>query len=308
MNNDDICRPKEKFGSDIRFWNTNIHMTYTSDKNNETASASLGPSCMDELHGEQSVIDYGAILICRSGSADMAIDFKEWTLHEGAVITLFPGDVVGLRHVTADFSVERLCYGRDLLREASLQLEQTIYAGLRNDRCRTDDPIVRHIVDAMFSLLRLYLDQEECRCKQQLVLLQLKSFFLGFYDWLSRHRSATRLEHEHGSRRVNELFNLFMETLERDYKQSHEVGYYADRLCITPKYLLTIVREITGQSPKTLIDHYVVMQLKLQLRTSDMNIKQLACDYHFSDVSFFCRFFRKHVGMSPQDYRRQVRG
>jgi len=265
-----------------------------------TDKAQLVVSTLDELRGEQNITGYGAIIICRSGSATIRIDFKTWRLAEGDVITLFPNDVVSLEEVTSDFTVEMLRYDPATLREASLQLERTVYSRLRSDRCRQGKQMVADIINAIFRLLKIYFDQPECKCLDQLVLYQLKAFFTGFYDYIIRNKSE---EPNESTPRVNEIFNQFMELLERDYKQSHDVAYYAHALCITPKYLSTIVKRVTGHTPKTIIDHYVILQLKLALRNTDVAVKQLAWEFHFSDASFFCRYFKQHTHFSPQEFR-----
>lgn len=263
--------------------------------------ARLYSSTLAELRMEQVVVDYGALIICRAGTATMRIDFRQWQLYPGAVITLFPNDVVCVEHASTDFEVEMLRYDPAMLREASLQLEQTVYSALRKDRCRRDTPVVTDIINGMFNLLRIYFRQSDCACLDQLVFYQLKAFFLGFYDWVRRNKPV--FGDEGGSRRVSELFNLFMELLERDYMVSHDVAYYAERLCITPKYLCYVVKSITQRTPKTIIDHYVILQLKLQLRNTDNTVKKIAWDFHFSDTSFFCRYFKQHTGLTPQAFR-----
>lgn len=265
-----------------------------------TDKARLFTTSLDELRREQNITGYGAIIICRTGSATMRIDFKSWTLGEDDVITLFPNDVVCIDDVSEDFSVEMLRYDPAMLREASLQLERTVYSRLRNDRCRQGKQVVTDIINAMFNLLRIYFNQPECKCLDQLVLYQLKAFFTGFYDYITRNKQDVDND---ATTRVNELFNQFMDTLEHDYKQSHDVAYYARQLCITPKYLTTISKRISGHTPKTIIDHYVILQLKLSLRNSDVTVNQLAWEYNFSDASFFCRYFKQHTGKSPQEFR-----
>lgn len=268
----------------------------------QTGDASLGMTRLETLQGEAGVVDYGAIILCRGGEATVHIDFRHWRMAEGAVITLFPGDVVRVVEVSPDFEVEMLRYPPSMLREASLQLEQTVYSMLRQDRCRSNTAVVTGIVKAMFSLLRVYFEQPECECTDQLVTLQLKAFFLGFYDWLRRNPEA--VPDDGASRRTTELFNKFMELLEAHYRQSHDVAYYASLMNITPKYLGNIVGRKTQHTPKVIIDHYVVLQLKLSLRNSTLSIKQIAADYHFSDLSFFCRYFKRHTGLTPQEFRR----
>lgn len=283
--------------------------------------ASLSLSQMNEWQQGPYVLTYGAIIICRKGKAVLRVNYKDWKIYEGAVITVFPNDVVELRtdHCEAHcepslqsgghcagqseplFEVEILKYSASLLREASLQMEQTVYSSLREDRCRQDSPIVTNIINCMFALLKVYFNQADCTCIPQLVLCQLKSFFIGFHEYLQRNPEYRSDEVK--SYRVRKLFNNFMMLMERDYKLSRDVNYYARLMNITPKYLTLIVRQVTGHTPKIIIDQYVVLQIKMQLQRTTQSIKEIAWEYHFSDTSFFCRYYKKHTGVTPQQER-----
>ena len=291
--------------------------------------ASLFRSGLEEWQDGPQVLTYGAILICRKGKAMLNVNYKDWELYEGAVITLFPNDVVELKvdgdckspqtengdcrspetengdckspQTVNSFQAEILKYNPSLLREASLQLEQTVYSSLREDRCRQDTPVVTNIINGMFGLLKVYFDQSECTCISQLVLCQLKAFFIGFHEYLQRNPQYRPDEVK--SYRVRELFNRFMMLLERDYKISRDVNYYAEQMNISSKYLTNIVSQVTGHTPKTIIDQYVILQLKLHLKRSTQSIKEMAWEFHFADVSFFCRYFKKHTGLTPQQIR-----
>ena len=281
--------------------------------------ASLFRSGLEEWQEGPQVLTYGVILICRKGKARLNVNYKDWELYEGAVITLFPNDVVKLKldgdckspetengdckspQTSNNFQAEILKYNPSLLREASLLLEQTVYSSLREDRCRQDTPVVTNIINGMFSLLKVYFDQSECTCISQLVLCQLKAFFIGFHEYLQRNPQYRPDEVK--SYRVRELFNRFMMLLERDYKISRDVNYYAEQMNISSKYLTNIVSQVTGHTPKTIIDQYVILQLKMHLKRTTQSIKEMAWEFHFADVSFFCRYFKKHTGLTPQQIR-----
>ena len=291
--------------------------------------ASLFRSGLEEWQDGPQVLTYGAILICRKGKAMLNVNYKDWELYEGAVITLFPNDVVELKvdgdckspqtengdckspetengdckspQTANSFQAEILKYNPSLLREASLQLEQTVYSSLREDRCRQDTPVVTNIINGMFGLLKVYFDQSECTCISQLVLCQLKAFFIGFHEYLQRNPQYRPDEVK--SYRIRELFNRFMMLLERDYKISRDVNYYAEQMNISSKYLTNIVNQVTGHTPKTIIDQYVILQLKMHLKRTTQSIKEMAWEFHFADVSFFCRYFKKHTGLTPQQIR-----
>ena len=262
--------------------------------------ASLFRSGLKEWQEGPQVLTYGAILICRKGKAMLNVNYKDWELYEGAVITLFPNDVVELK-IDGNFEAEILKYNPSLLREASLQLEQTVYSSLRKDRCRQDTPVVTNIINGMFALLKVYFDQSECTCISQLVLCQLKAFFIGFHEYLQRNPQYRPDEVK--SYRVRELFNRFMMLLERDFKISRDVNYYARQMNISSKYLTNIVSQVTGHTPKTIIDQYVILQLKMHLKRTTQSVKEMAWEFHFADVSFFCRYFKKHTGLTPQQIR-----
>ena len=291
--------------------------------------ASLFRSGLEEWQEGPQVLTYGAILICRKGKARLNVTYKDWEHYEWAVITLFPNDVVELKvdgdckspqtengdckspetengdckspETANNFQAEILKYNPSLLREASLQLEQTVYSSLREDRCRQDTPVVTNIINGMFSLLKVYFDQSECTCISQLVLCQLKAFFIGFHEYLQRNPQYRPDEVK--SYRVRELFNRFMMLLEKDYKISRDVNYYAEQMNISSKYLTNIVNQVTGHTPKTIIDQYVILQLKMHLKRTTQSIKEMAWEFHFADVSFFCRYFKKHTGLTPQQIR-----
>lgn len=266
-----------------------------------TYKAKLCKGGLDSLRGDAEVIDYGAIILCTAGSAVMTIDFKDWKLAEGTVVTLFPNDVVMLRNASDDFEAEALSYDKAMLREASMQIEQAVYSQLRQDRCRTNSRFVTRLIGAMFNLLRIYMGSHGMASLDSIVLYQLKSFFLGFYDYIRENGTATD---DRGTRRTNELFNAFMERLEADCRRAHDVAFYAEALNITPKYLNNIVKSITRHTTKEIIDNYVTVKIKQQLRTSGHSIKQIAWDFNFSDTPFFCRYFKQHTGMTPQQFRK----
>lgn len=262
----------------------------------------LGEGMFDEWSEEPTVISCGMIALCTEGEASVSVNFSAWKLKKGSVITFFPNDHIVLNSKSVDFRAEILRYDASLLREASLQLEQTVYSQLKTDRCRTESEVLTSIITNMFSLLRIYFRQDGCICLDQLVMLQLKAFFLGFYDYL--YRNPEEKNTEEGSPRTRELFNRFMRVLENRYRESRDVAYYAEALNISSKYLNTLAQRMTGHNVKALINHYVVLQIKQSLMAEEKSAKEIAADYRFSDFSFFCRYFKQHTGMTPQQFRK----
>ena len=98
-------------------------------------------------------------------------------------------------------------------------------------------------------------------------------------------------------------FNAFLEELSKNYLQEHSVGFYAEQLHLSPKYLTTLIRLATGRTASEWIDEYIILEAKNLLKYSTMNIQEIAYYLNFPNQSFFGRYFKKHTGMSPSSYR-----
>lgn len=267
-------------------------------------TSQLYTSSLENFVSEPTISDFGAIMLCRAGNATFNVDFDSWKIAEKGVITIFPGDLVSIESPSRDFLVEILRFTPKMLREASLQLENTVYSSLRHDRCRCDNTIVFEIIDSIMRLLAIYFRQSDCACIDEMTLHLLKAFFTGYHDWMTRIRDKSDIPA--APRRAKELFNAFMELLETHHRTYHDVAFYSGSLNITPKYLYNIVKQITGKSPKTIIDHYLVLQLKKTLRRTPLSVKQIAWEYHFNDTAFLCRYFKAHTGRTPQQFRSDI--
>lgn len=264
----------------------------------------LGTVTLADLSREPKVASCGCIMLCESGACTIKVDFAQVELRASEAITLFPTDIVQVVGGDADFKATVFSYGEDILREASMRMEESVYSSLREDRvCRVPD-IVEHVIRPMFTILGHFYGIGQCGVMGSIVVTQLKCFFLGFYDFMQRNPDRMPMPCE--SQRTNELFAHFMHELEHHCHESRDVRYYADRLFITRKYLGMVVRRKTGKTPKQLVDEYVVMRIKLALRDTNDSVRQIAMAFHFSDDSLLIRYFRSHTGMTPMQFRKRL--
>ena len=103
--------------------------------------------------------------------------------------------------------------------------------------------------------------------------------------------------------RAEEYFLKFMVLLSEHYKEQRSVGFYARQLCITPKYLTTLIKRVSQRSVSEWIDNYVVLEAKMLLKYSNMSIQEIAYNLNFPNQSFFGSYFKRNTGMSPSQYR-----
>jgi AraC-like DNA-binding protein len=265
---------------------------------NET---NLGKIDCTTIDSEVHAIDHGAILYSQAGTARVRINFDVWELRGHDVLIFFPGDVVKWEMMDDEFSADIIRYSSDILRAASLNVEHAVYEQLRADRRCGYRELIDVVVNSMFRIFDFYFTQEHYQLTDRIVTLHLQAFFLGFYDYLQAHPREDN--QNKGTQRTDELFVRFMELLETEFRQGHEVNYYANRMCITRKYLGIIVKGKTGLSPKQIIDEYLMLRLKLTMCTSKASLKQIANEYHFADQSALTRYFKTHAGLTPQQFR-----
>lgn len=105
-------------------------------------------------------------------------------------------------------------------------------------------------------------------------------------------------------RKRDMLMVNFMSLVWANFRDKREISFYARELCITPKHLSRVVKEVTGKSPHEIIATEVISLSIQLLQNNSLLIQQVADILHFSDQAAFSKFFRKYVGMSPVEYRR----
>lgn len=135
------------------------------------------------------------------------------------------------------------------------------------------------------------------------VQLQEEAFLQGFWAWnfstiqerISTHNKFTTTQL---------IAHKFMSMVRKEAARQHQVGYYADKLNISQRYLNKIVwRHTKGRTPKKIIDSHLTAEIKVKLMDASHSITQVALMFNFPDQSTLSRFFRRHTGLSPHQYR-----
>lgn len=121
------------------------------------------------------------------------------------------------------------------------------------------------------------------------------------YHYLAEHPEGQNNSHN----RAEEYFKQFTHLLGEHFREERSVGFYARQLCITPKYLTTLIKRISGQSVSEWIDKYVILEAKTLLKYSTMSIQEIAYYLNFPNQSFFGSYFKRNTGMSPSQYKAQ---
>ena len=101
-----------------------------------------------------------------------------------------------------------------------------------------------------------------------------------------------------------QLTENFFRLLHESFSAHRDVAFYADRLCITSKYLARVIQQVTGQTPAYWITDFTIREAKTLLKSTTLTITELSERMNFPNSSFFARYFRRYAGVSPQEYRK----
>ena len=245
----------------------------------------------------------GAIILCRSGSAEATVNLRRGRLEPNAILLMLPGSILMLTDISSDFRVTYCVYSRDIFAEASFRMEPAFFRFLsENPICypRGDEGGAKIWFDiAAYT----YRDRENI-FRNTIIKNRVQNILLEIYDKLQRFAERDRPAPGTTSRQT-ELFHRFLALVHDHCSEQRDVAYYADMLCISTRYLSTIVQNVSHSSAKELIDKSVILEIKMMLQSTDLSVQEIAYRLHFPDQSYLGRYFKKHTGVSPTGYRRK---
>jgi AraC-like DNA-binding protein len=129
----------------------------------------------------------------------------------------------------------------------------------------------------------------------------VKHLTLAFYYALTYQSHILSGEVQQSKQSI--LLERFMKLVQENFREQRDIGFYADKLCLTPKYLSKILKDNSGSSASEWIDNHVVLEAKALLKSTNMTIQQISEELNFPSQSFFGKYFKRVVGVSPKEYR-----
>ena len=140
--------------------------------------------------------------------------------------------------------------------------------------------------------------------KREILGALVTSFTYVTLDAWTRALAQAREAENPASARVNQLFERFLALVTEYHNTQRGMAFYAEKLCLTPKYLSKLVKQASGRSAPAWIDSFVILEAKNLLKYSDKTIKEIVYALHFPNQSVFYKFFKAHTGLTPSEYRK----
>ena len=251
--------------------------------------------------GELRRLENFTLLFITQGTARVELDFRDYTLHPDSYLGLGAEQFFQCLEASPDFEVSYLTIPGNVLFEVTTRFDPAFFAFLRQyPLSPVLTPDKRKEMRLMLEVSYHLYEEREHTFRLPMFKNCLQNFLMDIYD----KTKAQFLHHRSGNTtRQEELLEKFIHLVFQHSSTRRDVQFYADQLCITTRYLSSILQDLTGHTPKELIDSRCIQEIKMLLRTTNLTMQEIAFRLDFPDQSFFSRYFKKNTGMTPAEYR-----
>lgn len=248
-------------------------------------------------------IDFILSIMCEEGTLTVNYDQRTSMLSKNCIMVLRPGHVMQSYVASPDFRGHCIMVSSEYLGDTLPSMSRILPCVVD----AMDRPVIKLSDEEAASQLELYrilrkktYGDDVNPFRMETINSMLKALFfetLGLYSRHSEEKSSGKL------RRKDSILYDFIRHVERDFRTERSVGYYAEKLCVSPKHLSAMVKEASGRTAGDWIDSYVVMEAKIMLRNTGLTIQEISMKLNFANQSFFGKYFKHLVGLSPKEYR-----
>lgn len=238
-----------------------------------------------------------------SGYAEMELNLLTVKVTAPCIVTIKPSEVLQLRYFTDDFTASFMVISDKLRDSLLINLHDT--GAPSAGRLRPVAPIDENDVKSFrqfYNFIEPLSKDKENPNRIQAVLHSLLSFYFttGFKSFTGILQSAggqiTQFRH-------NTIVERFLVMVQQNFKTQRQIEFYATSLGITPKHLSRLMKQCTGFSASDWIKNYMMLEAKVMLKSSTLNMGEIAKELNFPSQSFFAKFFKNVTGMTPKQFR-----
>ena len=240
------------------------------------------------------------VLFCLQGELHVRISLKEYTLRPDMFCVIITGMIFEVLSISNDFRGFMIATRTNFMpvTEKTTQV-MSFYKCLQSRHCFVlEEKEVMAFVGVYHSIKATL---QELDHPYRIPMLQSYVQIL-YYRMLPIVLKEEESRSKYSNTRQEEIFQRFIGEVEKHYRKERSVKFYADLLCISPKYLSTVIYKISQQLAGEWIDAYVILEAKTLLKSGRLTIQQISEQLNFSNQSFFGKFFKRCAGMSPKEY------
>ncbi|MDR1129426.1 MAG: helix-turn-helix domain-containing protein [Prevotellaceae bacterium] len=246
-------------------------------------------------------LDMIVVVVCTKGNTKGSLNLKPYVSQAPSITVSRPGEILQYEDVSEDFSGFVVVMSRQFVGSLLTDMREHFLLRLAfaDSPCLPlNSPELKSALDYC-NLLKKTRKVEDLSVRREIV----KHLTLAFYHTMTYQSQILSANMQRSKGCV--LLDRFVKLVQENFREQRNIGFYADRLCLTPRYLSKVIKENSGASAGEWIDGFVALKAKSLLRTTSMTIQQISDELNFPSQSFFGKYFRRLAGVSPSDYRKK---
>ena len=249
------------------------------------------------------------IFYLKKGHFTIDVNLNSYELRENSLMIQVPGNIIKV----TKFNEERLGDAEMIF----VLISKEFMSGIRFDflkvfqdsmrlldnPCITLDESQIALANDYFNLARKIISAPFTNKREIIGSLLTSLTYLSTDVWKQKIDEARKKTDSQHNARLNQVFERFIALVNEYHCSERGMAFYADKLCLTPKYLSKLIKQASGRSAPDWIDEFVILEAKNLLKYTNMAIKEIVFQLHFPNQSVFYKFFKAHTGMTPSEYR-----
>lgn len=242
-----------------------------------------------------------ALFLIEKGYSTIEVNTTTYELEKGCIFVAFPGQIIHVISISDDIKPLCIACSMDMMNDLMSQVKDSIQLfqhAKQSPFQQRDGEDFEQIKKSFRHIQEKIKVTKDNRYHYQIIKNLVISTAFECLNILTE-----KCIEPQGSNRKKALFNAFLQKVEENHRENHGVKYYADELFITPKYLSTVIEEMSGKGAKQWINEYIALDAKVLLQSSQKDIQEISNELNFIDVSFFGKFFKRMTGMTPKAFR-----
>ncbi len=246
--------------------------------------------------------DQLTIILCTGGRKELQINFADYTLTPGSLAFIYPNSMWRPLATSSDFEAHYFSIQGTSAKEWNAFIDlDTVFSLSSYIAKHPHTQLSLDETQVMTQYLNLLKSRYEANAQAIIIRFILSAFTLE----LNRIFTAREKSDRSKISRQEDILWKFLTLLKQYHKEERTVNFYADKMCISPKHLSSVIKQMSHKTAHEIIADFVTITAKRLLKTTTMSIQEISDELNFANQSFFGKFFKQNTGQSPSAYRRK---
>ena len=246
-------------------------------------------------------IKFSLFILCIDGHMNIRMNMTEYKISENEALIIPEGTIGQCNYISDDCRLMIIAFSKNYLNN-----DINPQIAIVNQRYLSKSPILSLNNDEIeefkniYSNIKKIIENNNDVYKNEIIIKYIHILLYSYYRLIIK---SSDFENSEKKNRKSRVFDQFMQELEEFHIKERKIGFYADKLCLTPKYLSQVIFEVSGRHAGDWIKDYVILEAKALLKSGQYSVQQVSDMLNFANQSFFGVYFKKAVGCSPLAYQ-----